>query len=230
MNKLTAIQYLEERAADFYTLSDKIWENAEIRFREKQSVQDYAAFLKDEGFTITVGMAGLKTGFRAEWGSGKPVIGFLGEYDALPGMSQEAGVCVKKPLASDGNGHGCGHNLLGVGSLMGAIGLKHYLETERKSGTVVFFGCPAEEGGSGAWPVGTAAHSWQAVSCGKSDFAHKGMLYAGQIIAATAIDVCNNPEIIETACKQLKEKTGNHPYHCPIPPEITPELLASEIT
>ena len=69
MNKLTAIQYLEERAADFYTLSDKIWENAEIRFREKQSVQDYAAFLKDEGFTITVGMAGLKTGFRAEWES-----------------------------------------------------------------------------------------------------------------------------------------------------------------
>ena len=75
------------------------------------------------------------------------MIGFLGEYDALPGMSQEAGVCVKKPLASDGNGHGCGHNLLGVGSLMGAIGLKYYLETERKSGTVVFFGCPAEEGG-----------------------------------------------------------------------------------
>ena len=78
--------------------------------------------------------------------------------------------------------------------------------------------------------IGTAAHSRQAVACGKSDFAHKGMLYAGQIIAATAIDVCNNPEIIESAWKQLKEKTGNHPYHCPIPPEITPELLESEIT
>ena len=463
MDKWSVIQYLEERAEDFYKLSDKIWENAEIRFKEKQSVKDYVAFLKNEGFSITVGEAGLKTGFHAEWGSGKPVIGFLGEYDALAGLSQKAGVSVKESLVKDGNGHGCGHNLLGVGALMGAVGFKHYLETEGKSGTVVFFGCPAEEGGSGktfmaregcfdqldlalswhpndcnmmppgsvlandsvrysftgkashaaaapeagrsaldalelmnigvqflrehipstarihyaitnaggispnivqpyasalyqirapfapelsdlyervnniakgaammtetqveikflkgtsntvlipaldevmynnmceipnpveraddiafareivktqmpadripenvfdlkprnwnksgnipipgssdvgdvswvcpvsqcgtsTWPVGTAAHSWQAVACGKSDFAHKGMLYAGQIIAATAIDVCNNPEIIETAWRQLKEKTGNHPYHCPIPPEITPEILESETT
>ena len=463
MDKWSVIQYLEERAEDFYKLSDKIWENAEIRFKEKQSVKDYVAFLKNEGFSITVGQAGLNTGFRAEWGSGKPVIGFLGEYDALAGLSQKAGVSVKESLVKDGNGHGCGHNLLGVGALMGAVGFKHYLETEGKTGTVVFFGCPAEEGGSGktfmaregcfdqldlalswhpndcnmmppgpvlandsirysftgkashaaaapeagrsaldalelmnigvqflrehipstarihyaitnaggispnivqpyasalyqirapfapllsdlyervnniakgaammtetqleikflkgtsntvlipaldevmynnmceipnpveraddiafareivktqmpadsipenvfdlkprnwnksgnipipgssdvgdvswvcpvsqcgtsTWPVGTAAHSWQAVACGKSDFAHKGMLYAGQIIAATAVDVCNNPEIIETAWRQLKEKTGNHPYHCPIPPEITPEILESETT
>ena len=463
MDKWSVIQYLEKRAEDFYKLSDKIWENAEIRFKEKQSVKDYVAFLKNEGFSITVGQAGLNTGFRAEWGSGKPVIGFLGEYDALAGLSQKAGVSVKESLVKDGNGHGCGHNLLGVGALMGAVGFKHYLETEGKTGTVVFFGCPAEEGGSGktfmaregcfdqldlalswhpndcnmmppgpvlandsirysftgkashaaaapeagrsaldalelmnigvqflrehipstarihyaitnaggispnivqpyasalyqirapfapelsdlyervnniakgaammtetqveikflkgtsntvlipaldevmynnmceipnpverandiafareivktqlpadkipenvfdlkprnwnksgnipipgssdvgdvswvcpvsqcgtsTWPVGTAAHSWQAVACGKSDFAHKGMLYAGQIIAATAVDVCNNPETIETAWRQLKEKTGNHPYHCPIPPEITPEILESETT
>ena len=463
MDKWSVIQYLEERAEDFYKLSDKIWENAETRFKEKQSVKDYVAFLENEGFKVTVGDAGLKTGFHARWGSGKPVIGFLGEYDALAGLSQKAGVSVKEPLAKEGNGHGCGHNLLGVGALMGAVGFKHYLETEEKPGTVVFFGCPAEEGGSGktfmaregcfdkldlalswhphncnmmppgpvlandsvrysftgkashaaaapeagrsaldalelmnigvqflrehipstarihyaitdaggispnivqpyasalyqirapfapvlsdlyervnniakgaammtdtqveikflkgtsntvlipaldevmyknmqeipnpvenakdiafadeivktqipadripenvfdlkpknwnksgnipipgssdvgdvswicpvsqcgigTWPVGTAAHSWQAVACGKSDFAHRGMLYAGQIIAATAVDVCNNPEIIETAWRQLKEKTGNHPYHCPIPPEITPEILESETT
>ena len=78
MDKQTVIQYLEERAADFYALSDSIWDNAEIRFGEKQSVQDYAAFLEAEGFTVTVGLAGLTTAFRAEWGSGKPVIGFLG--------------------------------------------------------------------------------------------------------------------------------------------------------
>ena len=90
--------------------------------------------------------------------------------------------------------------------------------------------CPVSQCGTSTWPVGTAAHSWQAVACGKSDFAHKGMLYAGQIIAATAVDVCNNPETIETAWRQLKEKTGNHPYHCPIPPEITPEILESETT
>ena len=463
MEKQTVIQYLEERASDFYTLSDKIWENAEIRFQEEQSSQDYVDFLKSEGFTTTVGIAGLKTAFRAEWGSGKPVIGFLGEYDALPGLSQKAGISVKEPLTTGGNGHGCGHNLLGVGALMGAVGFKHYLETNGKTGTVVFFGCPAEEGGSGktfmaregcfdsldaafswhpdshnmlppgpvlannvvrysftgksshaaaapeagrsaldalelmnigvqflrehipstsrvhyaitdtggispnivqayasalyqmrapyapeladlyervnniakgaammtdtqveikllkgtsntvlipaldevmynnmceiqnpvaqaediefareivktqtpadkisenafnlspmpwnkagnipipgssdtgdvswvcplsqcatsTWPIGTAAHSWQAVACGKSDFAHKGMLYAGQIIAATAIDVCENPETIETAWKQLREKTGNHPYRCPIPSEVTPKLLESETT
>ncbi|MGN1126909.1 MAG: amidohydrolase [Ruminococcus sp.] len=463
MDKWSVIQYLEERAGDFYKLSDKIWENAEIRFKEKQSVKDYVAFLENEGFKVTVGDAGLKTGFHAEWGSGKPVIGFLGEYDALAGLSQKAGVDLKEPLNQEGNGHGCGHNLLGVGALMGAVGFKHYLETEGKTGTVVFFGCPAEEGGSGktfmaregcfdkldlalswhpndcnmmppgpvlandairysftgkashaaaapeagrsaldalelmnigvqflrehipstarihyaitdaggispnivqpfasalyqirapfapelsnlyervnniakgaammtdtqveikflkgtsntvlipaldevmyknmqeipnpvegaqdiafareivktqmpedkipenvfdlkpknwnksgtipipgssdvgdvswvcpvsqcgtsTWPIGTAPHSWQAVACGKSDFAHRGMLYAGQIIAATAIDVCNNPEIIESAWKQLKERTGNHPYHCPIPPEITPEILESETT
>ena len=463
MDKQTAIRHLEERAADFYALSDKIWDNAEIRFGEKRSVRDYAAFLEAEGFTMTIGIAGLKTAFCAEWGRGKPVIGFLGEYDALAGLSQRAGVAAKEPLENGGNGHGCGHTLLGVGALMGAVGLKHALEAEGKPGTVVFFGCPAEEGGSGktfmaregcfdrldaafswhpdtrnmmppgpvlandvvrysftgkashaaaapeagrsaldalelmnigvqflrehmpstarihyaitdaggnspnivqphasalyqirapfapelaqlyervnniargaalmtdtqveirflkgtsntvlipaldeimhsnmcgipnpvehaedvafaqeivktqnpdgglpahtfslrvmpynkagnmpipgssdtgdvswvcpvsqcatsTWPVGTAAHTWQAVACGKSDFAHRGMLYAGQILAATAIDVCNRPEIIAEAWRQLKEKTGNQPYHCPIPPEITPELLESETT
>ena len=461
MDKQTVIRYLEERAAEFYALSDKIWENAEIRFGESKSAADYKAFLEAEGFKVTLGLAGLKTAFRGQWGSGKPVIGFLGEYDALPGMSQKAGSPVKEPLVCGGNGHGCGHNLLGVGALMGAVGLKRYLEAEGKPGTVVFFGCPAEEGGSGktfmarencfdmldaalswhpdtrnmmppgpvlannavryrftgkashaaaapeagrsaldalelmnigvqflrehipstarvhyaitdtggispnivqahasalyqmrapyapeladlyqrvnriaqgaammtdtqveikflkgtsntvlipaldevmyrnmchipnpvgdaqdldfareivrtqnqeipealfdiqpkpwnqagniplpgssdtgdvswvcplsqcatsTWPVGTAAHSWQAVACGKSDFAHRGMLYAGQIIAATAIDICENPEILETAWKQHREKTGGNPYHCPIPPEITPTVLEAEMT
>ena len=462
MNKSEVNKYLEERSKDFYLLSDKIWENAEIRFKEKQSVKDYQTFLEKEGFSVKVGLAGLKTAFSASWGSGKPVIGFLGEYDALPGLSQKAGVAVKEQLVSEGNGHGCGHNLLGVGSLMGAIGYKHYLESENKGGTVIYFGCPAEEGGSGktfmaregifdnldvalcwhpsdvnmlppgpvlanysirysftgkashaaaapeagrsaldalelmnigvqflrehmpssarihyaitdtggispnivqahasalyqirapfapelislyervnniargaalmtdtkvdikflkgtsntllipaldevmyknmceienpilgacdldfaheivktqkapdqikedfnikpkawnkagniplpgssdvgdvswvcpvsqcgtsTWPAGTAAHSWQAVSCGKSDFAHRGMLFAGQIIASTAVDLCNNPEIIEEAWKQLRAKTGNQPYQCPIPKEITPDELEAETT
>ena len=108
MDKQAAIKYLESRAQDFYKLSDKIWGNAEIRFKEKQSVNDYEAFLKQEGFEVTVGLAGLKTAFSATWGSGKPVIGFLGEYDALPGLSQKAGVAVKESLESEGNGHGCG--------------------------------------------------------------------------------------------------------------------------
>ena len=463
MDKQGVIKYLEERASDFYALSDKIWGNAEIRFKEKESVKDYVSFLEKEGFSVTVGLAGLKTAFSATWGSGKPVIGFLGEYDALPGLSQKAGVAEKSPIEENGNGHGCGHNLLGVGALMGAVGYKHYLESEGKSGTVIYFGCPAEEGGSGktfmaregcfnqldaalswhpadinmmppgpvlandsirysflgkashaaaapeagrsaldalelmnigvqflrehmpssarihyaitdtggispnivqshasalyqirapyapelaslyervnniakgaalmtdtqveikflkgtsntllipaldelmyrnmceipnpvseakdmdfafeivktqkdpatigdsafdikpkpwnkagniplpgssdvgdvswvcpvtqcgtgTWPKGTAAHSWQAVACGKSDFAHRGMLYAGEIIAATAVDIYQNPEVIETAWKQLREKTGGLPYNCPIPKEITPTELEAETT
>ena len=426
-------------------------------------MKDYVSFLEKEGFSVTVGLAGLKTAFSATWGSGKPVIGFLGEYDALPGLSQKAGVAEKSPIEENGNGHGCGHNLLGVGALMGAVGYKHFLESEGKSGTVIYFGCPAEEGGSGktfmaregcfnqldaalswhpadinmmppgpvlandsirysflgkashaaaapeagrsaldalelmnigvqflrehmpssarihyaitdtggispnivqshasalyqirapyapelaslyervnniakgaalmtdtqveikflkgtsntllipaldelmyrnmceipnpvsgakdmdfafeivktqkdpatigdsafdikpkpwnkagniplpgssdvgdvswvcpvtqcgtsTWPKGTAAHSWQAVACGKSDFAHRGMLYAGEIIAATAVDIYQNPEVIETAWKQLREKTGGLPYNCPIPKEITPTELEAETT
>ena len=463
MDKQGVIKYLEERASDFYALSDKIWGSAEIRFKEKESVKDYVSFLEKEGFSVTVGLAGLKTAFSATWGSGKPVIGFLGEYDALPGLSQKAGVAEKSPIEENGNGHGCGHNLLGVGALMGAVGYKHFLESEGKSGTVIYFGCPAEEGGSGktfmaregcfnqldaalswhpadinmmppgpvlandsirysflgkashaaaapeagrsaldalelmnigvqflrehmpssarihyaitdtggispnivqshasalyqirapyapelaslyervnniakgaalmtdtqveikflkgtsntllipaldelmyrnmceipnpvsrakdmdfafeivktqkdpatigdsafdikpkpwnkagniplpgssdvgdvswvcpvtqcgtsTWPKGTAAHSWQAVACGKSDFAHRGMLYAGEIIAATAVDIYQNPEVIETAWKQLREKTGGLPYNCPIPKEITPTELEAETT
>ena len=463
MDKSIVVKYLEDRASDFYALSDMVWENAEIRFQERKTAEDYRDFLEKEGFKVEVGLAGLKTAFRASWGSGKPVIGFLGEYDALPGLSQKAGVAVKEPLSEGGNGHGCGHNLLGVGSLMGAVGFKHYLESEGKSGTIVYFGCPAEEGGSGktfmaregcfdsldaalcwhpsdvnmmppgpvlandsirysftgkashaaaapeagrsaldalelmnigvqflrehmpsssrihyaitdtggispnivqahasalyqiraphapelaelyervnniargaalmtdtkveirflkgtsntllipaldevmyrnmcqipnpvekasdmafaheivktqksadsipadafrikpmpwnkagniplpgssdvgdvswvcpvtqcgtsTWPVGTAAHSWQAVACGKSDFAHRGMLYAGQIIAATAVDLWENPGVIEEAWKELREKTGGQEYHCPIPPEITPDILEAETT
>lgn len=463
MDKHSIVRYLEERAPDFYRLSDLIWDNAEIRFKETKSADDLAEALENEGFKVTREIAGLKTAFRAEFGSGKPVIGFLGEYDALPDLSQKAGIAVKEAVEEGGNGHGCGHNLLGVGAFMGAVGLKHYLEEEGKPGTVVFFGCPAEEGGSGktfmaregcfndldcafswhpapvnmippgpllanytirysftgrashaaaapeagrsaldalelmnigiqflrehidqsarihyaitdtggispnivqahaaglyqirapfapvvediyqrvndiargaalmtgteagieflkgtsntvqipaldelmyrnmceientvnktdeygfardilktqfpsdgvpvntfdlepkpyykagnipipgssdtgdvswvcpfsqfgsvTWPIGTAAHSWQAVACGKSDFAHRGMLFAGQIIASTAIDVYNDPEILKRAWKQFGEKTGGRSYSCPIPDEITPDYLESVIT
>ena len=90
--------------------------------------------------------------------------------------------------------------------------------------------CPVTQCGTSTWPKGTAAHSWQAVACGKSDFAHRGMLYAGEIIAATAVDIYQNPEVIETAWKQLREKTGGLPYNCPIPKEITPTELEAETT
>ena len=447
----------------FKQLSDKLWEYAEPGMREYKSARAYAEFLKNEGFTVNEKICGMDTAFEGVYGSGSPVICFLAEYDALSGLNQRANIFNQEKDSDSDTGQGCGHHLLGVGSLYGACLYKEYLEKNGLSGTVKFVGCPGEEAGSGktylardgyfddcdialtwhpgifnqvvtgssqsctaiyfkfkgiashaasaphlgrsaldaaelmnvgvnylrehmedsdrvhyayidaggkapnvvqnltilkyfvrsknnhdcssltervincakgaalmtdtqveikflkgtsntllipaldeimyknmceisnpiaeakdldfayeivktqkspdklpenafalkpmpwnkagniplpgssdvgdvswvcpvsqcgtsTWPVGTAPHSWQAVACGKSDFAHRGMLFAGQIIAATAIDVLNNPEVIEKAWEQLKEKTGGSPYHCPIPSEITPDILEAEIT
>ena len=111
MDKHDIVRYLEDRSRDFYDLSDKIWGNAEIRFTESQSMADMSAFIEREGFCVTRGVAGLDTAFVAEYGQGKPVIGFLGEYDALPDLSQKAGLAEKEPVREGGNGHGCGHKV-----------------------------------------------------------------------------------------------------------------------
>src|SRR5690606_33893565 len=102
-----------------------------------------------EGFTLERDVAGLETGFVASFGGGKPVVGILGEYDALSGLSQKSGSKSYDPIIPQGNGHGCGHNLLGVGSLAAAIAVKDYMETNSLPGTVKYFGCPAEESGYG---------------------------------------------------------------------------------
>lgn len=456
MDKKEILRQLEEQAPRYYHLSDLIWDAAEVRFTEHRSSRILAQALEEEGFTTQWGLAGIETAFRCTWGRGKPVIGFLGEYDALPNMSQQAGIAQKNPLSCSGNGHGCGHNLLGTGSLIGAVGAKRYLEANGLSGTVVFLGCPAEEGGSGktfmaregcfsdldcaltwhpgyfnaafsgiflanslvrynfagrsshaaaapelgrsaldalellnigiqflrehipssarihyavtdtggdapnvvqatasglymirapyaptvadiaarldkiaqgaalmtetqvtsefikavsntmpnnvleqvmyknlteishpvnggpdqqlaedimrsqlpegkrpdqaldesvmeytpsdasipgstdvgdvswicpvaqigtaTWPVGTAPHSWQAVACGKSNFAHRGTLYAGQVIAGSAIDLINDAGILSQAWEEFHRRTNGQPYQCPIPKDIRPNL------
>lgn len=456
MDKQEILQLLADRADHYFELSDQIWDTPEVRFTEYRSSKVLAEALEQEGFTAEWGLAGIDTAFQCTWGTGKPVIGFLGEFDALPNLSQQAGIAEKCPIVPEGNGHGCGHNLLGVGSLIGAIGTKLYLEANKLPGTVVFFGCPAEEGGGGktfmaregcfnhldcalswhpdrinsvatgtflancmarysftgrsshaaatpemgrsaldalelmnvgiqflrehipstarihyaitdtggsapnivqatasglyqirapytpmvtevyqrlnkiaqgaalmtetdvniqflkatsntvsntvlervmdqnlqsilcpknggpdqqlaneimfsqlaedkhpekpledfvheyvpndapfpastdvgdvswicpvaqvvtaTWPVGTANHSWQAVACGKSDFAHRAMLYAGQIIAASAIDICCNPEILTQAWDEFRRRTNDQAYQCPIPKEIVPNF------
>ena len=130
-------------------LSCRIWDYAELKFDERRSAEAIASFLESEGFLVTRGIAGMETAFSASWGEGDPVIGFLGEYDALSGLSQEADVAEPKPRTGTGNGHGCGHNLLGSASAGAALLLRDYLKESGKPGTVVFFGCPGEEGGSG---------------------------------------------------------------------------------
>ena len=129
-------------------LAKEIWNYAELSYEEVRSAAALMEALKKEGFAIEEGIAGIPTAFTATFqnGSGKPVVGFLAEYDALAGLSQKAGCPVQEAVEPGGAGHGCGHNLLGAGCYAAAVALKDYLVKENKDGTVIFFGCPAEEG------------------------------------------------------------------------------------
>ena len=131
-------------------VSDRIFDFAETGFHEFETAKLYQQVLEKEGFAVEMGIAGMPTAFKATYGNGKPVVGFLAEYDALPELSQVGGCTERKPVCGENpDGHGCGHNMLGAASLSAALGLKRYLEETKKSGTVVYFGCPGEEGGSG---------------------------------------------------------------------------------
>ena len=139
-----AYKAIEDSRAKLVEVARNIWENPEGPFREFKACQWTAEVLKDAGFDVEIGVAGIPTAIKATWGSGHPVVGLLGEYDALPGMSQ-AHSTKKEPIEGQAYGQGCGHNLLGVGHLGGALGLKAEMEARNLPGTVVFYGCPAEE-------------------------------------------------------------------------------------
>ena len=149
MTQLEKIQKLvADKAETSVRLAREIWEYAELPFCETKSAAALIDALKQEGFTIEEGIADIPTAFTATFksGTGKPVVGLLAEYDALPGLSQKAGCPKQDPLVAGGDGHGCGHNLLGAGCFSAAVALKDYFECEKLDGTVIFFGCPAEEG------------------------------------------------------------------------------------
>lgn len=143
------LNIINEKAESLCGLSDAIWDNPETAFSEKKSSELYINFFKKEGFTVQSPVYGLDTAFTATYGSGSPVIGLLGEFDALSGLSQVSGSFEKKALNDGENGHGCGHNLLGVGVAAAALAVKNFLEETKQEGTVIFYGCPGEEGGSG---------------------------------------------------------------------------------
>ena len=145
-SKITA--WVQKNQEKYMRLSQQIWQYAELAFQETKSVQALTQLLEEEGFAVTAGLAGIPTAFSASYGQGKPVIGILGEYDALPSLSQKAGCNHREELVPGGAGHGCGHNLLGVGSAAAAIAVKDYLQESGQEGTVIFYGCPAEENGS----------------------------------------------------------------------------------
>ncbi len=130
-------------------ISDEIWDHPETRFEESISSRLLADKLEESGFQVERGVGGMDTAFIASFGEGKPVIALLGEFDALAGLSQKAGCDSEQPLVENGNGHGCGHNLLGTAALGGTLAVKAWMEKEGLKGTVRFYGCPGEEGGSG---------------------------------------------------------------------------------
>ena len=147
--KTAAIAAVDSIAEQICRLSDAIWEVPELGFHETQSAKLQCALLEELGFRVETNLGNIPTAFSGRWGSGKPVVGILGEFDALAGLSQKAGVAVQDPVIPGGDGHGCGHNLLGSGSIAAAYAIKEYLRATGKSGTVIYYGCPAEEGGSG---------------------------------------------------------------------------------
>ena len=142
------IDLIDQNAARFSATSRSIWEYAELGYSEGKSSSLLQRELQAAGFTIRSGVAGEPTAFVATYGQGEPVIGIMGEFDALPGLSQDT-VPTRNSLVADGAGHACGHNLLGSGAALAAIALKQYMERNRISGTLRYYGTPAEEGGDG---------------------------------------------------------------------------------
>lgn len=139
---------VEAKAGLVLEANDRIWEYAELAFHETKSAALLCQILEEEGFTVKTGLAGIPTCFTGafSYGTGKPVMGILGEYDALSSLSQQAALPEKQPVMAGAPGHGCGHNALGTGSLAAVLAVKDYLTENKKDGTIIYFGCPAEEG------------------------------------------------------------------------------------
>jgi len=142
--KRNAVASVDEHATELTGVSDKVWGYAETALREHKSSKLLADFAEAQGFTVTRGVSGMPTAFVAKFGTGHPIVGILGEYDALPGVSQKP-QAEESPLVAGGAGHGCGHNLLGAASLGAALAIKEQLAAGKLHGTIIYFGTPAEE-------------------------------------------------------------------------------------
>ena len=206
MDKQQIYDYIDAHASEYASISHQIWDFAELSLKEHRSAALYVEALKKAGFEVETGLSGIETAFLGKYVSmeGGPVIGILGEFDALSGLSQKAG-SVKREAADrkDDAGHGCGHNMLGAGSFAAACAVKFYLERTKTPGTVIFYGCPGEEGGAAKaylardryWEKLDAALSWHpsgknAVTSGTNNSCTQ-VLYKYKGVAAHA---AGNPE------------------------------------
>ena len=140
---------IDEQSKEIIELSDRIWETPETRFQEYHSAKLLSDFLEENGFSVERGVGGIQTAFTASFGELQPVIGILGEFDALSGLSQKEASDVREAIEENGNGHGCGHNLLGTAGIAAVLALKKLIEEKKITGSIKYFGCPGEEGGSG---------------------------------------------------------------------------------
>lgn len=222
----TIKELVASKAEKSKELAREIWGYAELAYEENRSAAALIEALKGEGFTIEEGIADMPTAFTATYkvGTGKPVVGFLAEYDALAGLSQEAACPEQKPVVEGGAGHGCGHNLLGSGCFAAAAALKDYLIKENKDGTVIFFGCPAEEGAGAKQFIARAgyfdnvdfAYTWHpetvnevgsrgSVAIMGANFIFDGVAaHAGGAphLGRSALDAC---ELMNVGCNYLRE-------------------------
>ena len=227
MTKLKEIRkYIEEVSGKTIDIAKKVWDYAELSYNEFNSCKVLTEALISEGFEVVENIAGMPTAFTATFkkGNGKPVMGFLAEYDALDGLSQKAGCTTKEPVVESGSGHGCGHNLLGAGSFASAVAVKKYLENNNLDGTVVLFGCPAEEGAGSkqfiaragyfddvdyvyTWHPGTfnEVQSTGSVAIMGANFIFDGIAsHAGGAphLGRSALDAC---ELMNVGCNYLRE-------------------------
>ncbi len=217
---------IDEKAAMILDANDRIWEYAELAFKEYQSAKLLCNILEQEGFEVKTGLAEIPTCFLGRYsvGSGKPVIGILGEYDALSALNQKAGSPVKEELEKGAPGHGCGHSALGAGALAGAIAVKEYLKASQRDGTVIYFGCPAEEGAGSKQFMARAGlfddvdfvYTWHPASINKVDDTHNNAImganfhfegisaHAGAtpFLGRSALDA---GELMSVGCNYLRE-------------------------
>ena len=148
MNKHEVWEYVEKLEPRFNALADQVWSTPETCYAEKKSMEAHSTELENNGFTVKRNVADIPTAIIGESGSNGPIIAFLGEYDALAGLSQEPDIFEKKPILKGGNGHGCGHNLLGSASMQAAVALRNWIVASGIDGVIRYYGCPAEEGGA----------------------------------------------------------------------------------
>ena len=147
-NKHVIWDFVSKNQKRFQELADKVWSTPETCYSEQNSMSAHDDELRYHGISVTKGIANIPTAVVGEYGTDGPIIAFLGEYDALAGLSQKADVFHQDPVKKGDNGHGCGHNLLGSASMQAAVALKEWLKDSNLPGVVRYYGCPAEEGGA----------------------------------------------------------------------------------